>query len=128
MNKDQTNQPLPTEEPKGEQGPLAQTTPSTFSERLKKFRQTSPKGKLILVLGAFTVVMFILITLLSLGRRPPGQPRETVLPTPTPIAVQPTPTLTQTQTEAQELLEKIEDLDPSGQDLQPPVVDLQIGL
>lgn len=96
---------------------------------LKALAGKSPKAKLILTLGAFTISVIIFLSITSLfTRRTPGEAPIPTMPTP----VQSVPTISPKPTPGQEktnqLLEDIDAFDPTKKDLGLPSVDLKIGL
>ena len=133
-----TEQPFPQEQttnlPEKKQSSETEgKTPKGILEKvmavLKKLTGESKKAKLILVLFGFTIASLFLLILVALIK--PKPPQETITPappTPTPIPITPTPAPEQTKEAIDELIINIEEFDPSQKDLQPPVVDLEIGL
>jgi len=96
---------------------------------LKTIAGKSPKAKLILVLGAFTISIVIFLSIASLfTRKTPGGTPTPTIPTPVQSAptISPKPTLEEQKSD--QLLEDIEAFDPTKKDLGLPSVDLKISL
>ena len=133
---DQTNQPIPgtqavpakNTDPQGQENRTEEKIPKTVLEKLKAMMAKSKKVKLIVILFGFTVFLFILFITMSLSRRPPKETVPEAMPTPAPESVTPTQAPEVQEQDVNDLIKDIDDYNPDQNELQPPVVDLEIRL
>lgn len=131
-----TDQPIPSGEELGAQGgqktqeaPPRSDAIGRVLETLKSVVGSSTKAKFVFTLLAGSFAVFILVFIISLIRRPQGQQEViTIPPTPTPRPITPTPEPEQKREEIDNIIIDIGEFDLNQRDLQPPVVDLKIGL
>lgn len=115
--------PSPTPDAKELQGKIGK-----IIEVVRNVAGSSTKAKFIVALFGVAIPIFLLAFIVSLTRRPPKPEEFKPAPIPTPRPVTPTPEPQETKEEIDELLIDIDTFDPNLKDLQPPVVDREIGL
>lgn len=95
---------------------------------INKFSGDKKKTRLIITLLGFTFFVLILGLISTLFKKEPGEIPEEAVPSQAPITGEVSPKPTQTVQVSEEVLEDIDDFDLKQQDLQPPSLDLEIGL
>lgn len=131
--KNQIGQPLPQTGPLPGKENLEEAVPpkgnlGRLFHQITKLVGNPQKAKLILILLIVAAALFILLFFALLVKKPQSQPSPGIQPAPTPQTTQPIPTSPATEDDIDALIDDIEKFDPNQQDLQPPVVDLTIGL
>lgn len=130
-----TEQPIPpSNESMGQDAETGQAQKAederakTMLGKLGSLMGGSKKAKIIILMFGVSIALIVLLVIIALIRRPPSDGVPAVVPTAGPLAPTPTPEPEETRDEINELMRDINEFDPQQSDLQPPVVDLEIGL